>query len=333
MTDAYQLTSKTSKEFGIGKWDGKNVVIGTTKSGKKIFDAHDPVYDEIVRHGLYHDVSHARKMTRSTFPKFTKKDHMEASNFHMKVANKASKSWNKVINPAWMERFGRKYEATDYRVSGVADDRLPENIKNKLRLLAFLETSSTFAAKAHDIASKYIRKKESVTKGLETTDAVIRDVQKMADYELKVKLTYEQAAAVAKEILKGAKERDDLYHVPTARLRKIVDKIKKNAPGSRNKGSLYDIYEERLGYEERLDKKHEKYIAKLLKELPKNVIDNAEAEKKKIYDKVYIIELEKELKEGNARRFAENSAKMKANSESHLAYDKILVNADEKRKR
>jgi len=71
------------------------------------------------------------------------------------------------------------------------------------------------------------RVKSSVPRGYDTTDSVIRDIQKMVEYELKTNLSYEDAAAVAKKIIKGMKNKSDLYHVPTSKLRKYVNEVKR----------------------------------------------------------------------------------------------------------
>lgn len=107
---------------------------------------------------LYHD-SKTRKLLHDTFPNFTREDFIRESENFKELSIKAGKKWNAVVENEFKKIFGREYQPWDYQVSGVARDEFSDDIKDKLRSLAFEHSENRILSSAFLVASRYIKKK------------------------------------------------------------------------------------------------------------------------------------------------------------------------------
>jgi len=87
-------------------------------------------------------------------PDITKAQHAMLAKKFSDLDKKMMKQWDKVINKAAMETWGRPWEVTDYRVSGIGSDEFSEKYKKKLRELAHGATDAKKISEAHKHASK-----------------------------------------------------------------------------------------------------------------------------------------------------------------------------------
>lgn len=56
---------------------------------------------------------------------------------------------------------------------------------------------------------------------------MVKDLMSMSSHELNESISEQNAYCVGRKILDKAKERDDLYRVPTAELKRLVNECKK----------------------------------------------------------------------------------------------------------
>jgi hypothetical protein len=152
-------------KFGSG--GGHSEPIGKTASGKDIPGPGHGVYNDKQNMPKYNGPTSPAlaggrtggKMLRERLPEFTKQDHLDAAAAHTAAGMAKDKEWGKTADEAAQKTFGRPYEATDYKVSGIASDKFSDADKDKLRDLAHTSTDHMAAASAHLYASQYMRQK------------------------------------------------------------------------------------------------------------------------------------------------------------------------------
>ena len=136
--------------------------IGTTASGKSVPHVNDKVYQMVEPRAKWNRrVSpmnsdfEGGKILRERLREdgWTKQDHDEAAQMHLDKARAASKKWGKVADEAAQATYGRPFEPTDYRVSGIADDKFSDAHKDALREASKSKSEETSAAYAHFIAA------------------------------------------------------------------------------------------------------------------------------------------------------------------------------------
>ena len=94
-------------------------------------------------------------------PDITKAQHAQLSKKFLDLSNKMNKQWDKVINQAAQATWGRDWQVSDYRVSGIGSSEFDEKYKKKLRELAH----GSSKAKAISDAHKYASKSRKITAG------------------------------------------------------------------------------------------------------------------------------------------------------------------------
>ena len=136
--------------------------IGTTTSGKSVPHVNDKVYQMVEPRAKWNRrVSpmnsdfEGGKILRERLREdgWTKQDHDEAAQMHLDKSRAASKKWGKVAEEAAQQTYGRSFEPTDYRISGIADDKFSDAHKDALRQASRDKSESTSAAYAHFIAA------------------------------------------------------------------------------------------------------------------------------------------------------------------------------------
>lgn len=98
--------------------------------------------------------SDAARILRTTMPFLTAAEHVAIGNIHLDMAARALSSWSTIVNLASLETFGRQYQLTDYKISGIARDEYSCERKEQLRLLIRAATRHNKAALAHQYLAK-----------------------------------------------------------------------------------------------------------------------------------------------------------------------------------
>lgn len=96
----------------------------------------------------------AAKILRRLNPEWTKQDHATLAQRHREAAQRQSEAWNRLLNEAAEQTFGRPYRVTDYRVSGIACDEFSDAMKTQLRFAAHATTYHKRASSAHARAAR-----------------------------------------------------------------------------------------------------------------------------------------------------------------------------------
>jgi len=86
-------------------------------------------------------------------PGWSKADHAKLAAAHQKAADAHHEAWDKRVDQAHQETFGKPFGIGDYKVSGIARDEYSEEHKTALRTHAHSETKHDRLAAAHAAAS------------------------------------------------------------------------------------------------------------------------------------------------------------------------------------
>ncbi len=100
----------------------------------------------------------AAKILRRTRPDWTKSDHRTLADGHALAAQASEQEWSDLVDQAAVATFGRPFQVTDYRISGIACEEFPEEVKDRLRTLAHAKTHHCHLAGAHAWAAKWFRR-------------------------------------------------------------------------------------------------------------------------------------------------------------------------------
>ena len=87
-------------------------------------------------------------------PDMTKAQHAQKARDFDALSEKLQKEYDEALDAAAQDTWGRDFQVTDYRVSGIGSDEFADKHKERLRMLAHgLSAAKTIAA-AHQYASK-----------------------------------------------------------------------------------------------------------------------------------------------------------------------------------
>lgn len=87
-------------------------------------------------------------------PDWTKQDHKTLAAAHQAASSEMEAKWNALVDEAAMQTFGRKFQFSDYRISGIAAEEFSPEHKEQLRTLAHARTKHSRIAQAHTAAAK-----------------------------------------------------------------------------------------------------------------------------------------------------------------------------------
>lgn len=104
------------------------------------------------------------KVICSVMPNKSLMDHDSLAKMHIERYKTLQKEWSELVEKASMETFGRKYQITDYKVSGIACNEYSEDHKKELRRLSHAATAHQILSLAHEAAAKQI--KRNIKKGM-----------------------------------------------------------------------------------------------------------------------------------------------------------------------
>lgn len=100
------------------------------------------------------DASVRGKMLRQRLPGWTKAQHLAAAKHHTAQAARLEKEWTVTANAAAQETWGRAWQVTDYRISGIGSDEFSAKHKDTLRFAAHTTGDHKAAATAHEAAAR-----------------------------------------------------------------------------------------------------------------------------------------------------------------------------------
>lgn len=87
-------------------------------------------------------------------PNMTRAQHAQRAREFEALENDLQDQYDRALDAAAMETWGRKFEATDYRVSAIGSDEFSDRHKERLRELAHGLSAAKTIAGAHTYASK-----------------------------------------------------------------------------------------------------------------------------------------------------------------------------------
>ncbi len=143
--------------------DANGNMVEHVNEAKKLPDINSDVYrgqSKLAKHNgkvsplSVNDQSAAGKLLAQRLPDWSKEDHLSAATQHDALAAQAKRDWSKAADAAAQATWGRPFQATDYRVSGIASDEFTTAHKDTLRTLAHKQTAHGLAAAAHRGAAK-----------------------------------------------------------------------------------------------------------------------------------------------------------------------------------
>jgi hypothetical protein len=101
------------------------------------------------------------KLLRRRLPDFTKENHESAARYFSNEQKRAKGIWNTMIEKEHLRVFGKPFQITDYKISGIGRDEYSENVKNALWKWVRYASDVGAAADAHWMAAghrKYMLK-------------------------------------------------------------------------------------------------------------------------------------------------------------------------------
>jgi hypothetical protein len=242
--DVEELDAATASALRGDRARGQNraeVVIENVPSPGKLLPIDNPVYatrqklpkynvqvSPLSAHG-----SDTGKLLAGRLPGWTKADHLQQAELHTAEADRMMKEWGKVANDAAKETFGRPYQATDYRISGIASDQFSDEKKEQLRKLAAGQSRHKDAAYAHASAAKLRRVpkdkvQEAFASGeqLQALLAAAQGKNKVEIGRLTKELTRKGYAEEVEIVLRVAREGgdwDDVLDALSEDLREVIE--------------------------------------------------------------------------------------------------------------
>lgn len=92
----------------------------------------------------------ALRMLRRRLPGWSRADHARQALAMERLAKRTAGAWSREAERAALETFGRPWQFTDYRVSGIGSDAFTDARKERLRTLAHRRTDYLSAAALHE---------------------------------------------------------------------------------------------------------------------------------------------------------------------------------------
>lgn len=88
---------------------------------------------------------------------WTKDQHKEAAKWHKEQAKAKQKQWAILADKAALAAWGRKFQATDYRISGIGSDDFTPGYKDELRRLAQEQGKHWRLEAAHNYVARWFK--------------------------------------------------------------------------------------------------------------------------------------------------------------------------------
>jgi hypothetical protein len=133
------------------------------KTAASLSDLKDALYNTPVRLKGYNgavtistahgDADKARVLIQLQ-PEMTRSQHASLARGFATLADHLDAEWNREIDEAAMETWGRPWQVTDYRISGIGSAEFSNQRKTKLRTFAQGATKAKYIAQGHEAAAK-----------------------------------------------------------------------------------------------------------------------------------------------------------------------------------
>jgi hypothetical protein len=94
------------------------------------------------------------KLLAKRLPGWTRADHTAAALHHEEKAQEMQADHSRLLDVAARETWGRDFEPTDYKISGIGSDEFSAKHKEELRRLAHTSSAHKDAARAHKMAAR-----------------------------------------------------------------------------------------------------------------------------------------------------------------------------------
>lgn len=88
-------------------------------------------------------------MLRRRLPTWTRADHARQALAMERKADRCRRAWSREAEAAALETFGRPWQFTDYRISGIGSDEFTAERKERLRTLAHRQSDYRSAQYLH----------------------------------------------------------------------------------------------------------------------------------------------------------------------------------------
>jgi hypothetical protein len=109
------------------------------------------------------DITAAKIITKFR-PELNQQSHLMIASYHLARSKKLFDIWNKVVNRAAQETFGRPWRIKDYKVSGIGSDDFAERHKRVLRHCIHRAYEHQDMSHAHTVLAKR-KPKQRTTEG------------------------------------------------------------------------------------------------------------------------------------------------------------------------
>lgn len=99
----------------------------------------------------------AARILRRLNPAWQRADHQQLALAHQSQADAMGAEYNRLLDEAAMETFGRPFQFGDYRISCIACEDFSQAMKEKLRTAGYGKSRHQDIARAHAHAARYYR--------------------------------------------------------------------------------------------------------------------------------------------------------------------------------
>jgi len=99
----------------------------------------------------------AARLLKRAMPELTKQQHSAFAAYHSNRAAKLLSIWNRVMDRAAIETFGRPWIFTDYKICAIGCEDFSATHKRVLRHCAYRRTEHSHLARVHERLAKYAR--------------------------------------------------------------------------------------------------------------------------------------------------------------------------------
>lgn len=99
----------------------------------------------------------AAKILVRNNPAWTKEDHKKLAAAHEAARKEHDDAWGRVADEAAQKTWGRKFEATDYKVSGIGSSEFSDEHKELLRHHAHSASAHSKLTSAHTVAARRVK--------------------------------------------------------------------------------------------------------------------------------------------------------------------------------
>lgn len=154
---------KTTRPGEMGSLEYTRNIKRTKTAAASLSDLKDSLYNTPVKLKGYNggvtistahgDADKARVLIQLQ-PAMTRSQHASLARGFTTLSDHLDAEWNREIDEAAMETWGRPWRPTDYRISAIGSDEFSNERKNKLRTFAQGATKAKYIAQGHEAAAK-----------------------------------------------------------------------------------------------------------------------------------------------------------------------------------